>query len=124
MIKQVRNDRWKEALKNMFMSRDQINDRELEKESLELGVKRAQDCKRGERTTVHGTVKKVSFRPQGSVPIYEVVISDGTGLVRLAFLGRRYIAGIDPGRHMSATGLIQDRKGELVMMNPRYELNG
>jgi hypothetical protein len=48
---------------------------------------------------------------------------DGTGAVRLVWLGRRRIAGIEPGRSLVARGRIaRQSSGDLVIYNPWYEL--
>lgn len=45
-------------------------------------------------------------------------------MVNLVWLGRRKIAGIDPGRRLRAEGLVSEQDGRKVMFNPRYELRG
>jgi hypothetical protein len=42
--------------------------------------------------------------------------------VSLVWLGRRTIAGIDPGRLLIAEGLITTAEGRPVIFNPRYVL--
>jgi hypothetical protein len=43
-------------------------------------------------------------------------------VVTLVFLGRRSIAGIEPGRQLTARGRIAIRDGRKVIYNPYYEL--
>ena len=47
---------------------------------------------------------------------------DGTGAVTLIWLGRRRIAGIEPGRAMRVEGRIGVHDDVRVMFNPRYDL--
>ena len=43
-------------------------------------------------------------------------------MVRLVWLGRRHIAGIEPGRAITVKGRIAVRDGRKVLYNPHYEL--
>jgi hypothetical protein len=45
-------------------------------------------------------------------------------VIDLVWLGRRRIAGIEPGRLVRAEGLVSVQDGRKVMFNPRYELRG
>jgi hypothetical protein len=38
------------------------------------------------------------------------------------FLGRRQIAGIEPGARLIVEGVAGERAGQLVILNPDYEL--
>jgi hypothetical protein len=56
------------------------------------------------------------------VPALVAELYDGTGSMSLVWLGRRQIAGIEPGRSLVGYGRVT-RDGELpVIFNPRYEL--
>lgn len=72
--------------------------------------------------TVCGTLRAVTLRPRGGVMALEAELSDGSGVVALVWLGRRQIAGVDPGRRMKACGLVSSDGGRRVIFNPRYEL--
>ncbi|MGH9093726.1 MAG: OB-fold nucleic acid binding domain-containing protein, partial [Acidimicrobiales bacterium] len=63
-------------------------------------------------------------QPWGSVPTLECVLTDDTGRLIVAFLGRRQIAGLVPGARLVVDGTIGMRKGRLTMINPTYELLG
>lgn len=79
----------------------------------------------GERdvVTLHGALKTVTLRPRSGVCALEAELYDGSGRVLLVWLGRRRIAGIDPGRQITVTGRLGRRDGERVLYNPRYELS-
>jgi hypothetical protein len=72
--------------------------------------------------TVHGTLRTVTLRPRGGVAALEAELYDGSGTVTLVWLGRRRIAGIDPGRHMTVHGRLSSVDDVRVLYNPRYEL--
>ena len=75
-----------------------------------------------ERVSVRGTIKTVMLRPRGGVPALEAELDDGTGVLAIVWLGRRRIAGIEPGRSMRVQGRIGSSTGTRLMFNPRYEL--
>ncbi|MFL6163432.1 MAG: amino acid permease [Jatrophihabitantaceae bacterium] len=52
----------------------------------------------------------------------EAQVFDSTGGIRLLFLGRTAIPGIEPGRQVRASGRVGEYKGHLALANPRYEL--
>ncbi len=79
----------------------------------------AQDRTRG---TYGGIVRSIVIRPRGGTPALEIELYDGSGALDIVFLGRRQIAGIEPGSRMRATGLIHFSDGRPIMFNPRYEL--
>lgn len=80
-------------------------------------------CTRGKVMTVTGRLKSVVYLPQGSVPTLEAELYDGSGSVILVWLGRRQIAGIEPGRSLTARGRIAENQGRGVIYNPWYELS-
>jgi amino acid transporter len=75
-----------------------------------------------DRATVAGRVHQVRVQPRNGVATVEVTLSDGTGDVRVVFLGRRHIPGIVPGTYLSAHAVVGQRGGHLEMMNPEYTL--
>lgn len=56
-------------------------------------------------------------------PVLEVTVSDSSSSICLAFLGRRGIAGLEPGRVLTATGTVGRRLGRPIVLNPRYWLH-
>lgn len=72
--------------------------------------------------TVHGSLNCVTLRPRGGVLALEAELYDGSGSVTLVWLGRRQIAGISPGRQLTAHGRLGCTDGRRVLFNPRYEL--
>jgi RecG-like helicase len=80
-------------------------------------------CEKGTRVTISGTLKSVSLRPRAGVPALEADLFDGTGHVQLVFLGRRRIAGIEPGRGITVQGRMTCHEDQPIVFNPRYELH-
>ncbi|WP_372735298.1 OB-fold nucleic acid binding domain-containing protein [Nocardioides sp.] len=71
---------------------------------------------------LRGSLRTVSLRPRAGVPALEAELSDGSGTITVVWLGRRRIAGIDPGRSIQVQGRIGKHDGVRTMYNPRYEL--
>lgn len=72
--------------------------------------------------TLRGTLRTVTLRPRGGVPALEAELFDGSGVITIVWLGRRRIAGINPGRSLQVQGRVGVHDGVRVIYNPRYEL--
>jgi hypothetical protein len=67
-------------------------------------------------------LRTVTQRPHGPSLTMEADLWDGTGSIRLVWLGRRDIPGIQPGRRMVVHGRLTAVDGEPAIFNPTYEL--
>ena len=110
-----------------FFSRLTASEQELEAEELQRDVANsgavpAGDCRRGQVVSVSGRLRTVAYTPRTNLPTLEADLYDGSDVVTLVFLGRRSIAGIEPGRQLTARGRIAIRDGRKVIYNPYYEL--
>ena len=74
------------------------------------------------RAVVSGVLRSVTLRPRQTVPALEAELYDGSGSLHVVWLGRRSIAGIEPGRRATLEGLVCVQNGRRTMYNPRYEL--
>lgn len=111
-------------LRRMASSREELEAEDLQKTSGAEGATPITQCPVRERAAVAGTLRTVTLRPRGGAPALEAELYDGTDVINLIWLGRRKIAGIDPGRRLRAEGLVSLQDGRKVMFNPRYELRG
>jgi hypothetical protein len=75
-----------------------------------------------ERVKLRGALRTVTLRPRAGVPALEAELNDGSGVITVVWLGRRRIAGIEPGRAIEVEGRIGAHEGVRIMYNPRYEL--
>jgi hypothetical protein len=96
--------------------------RHLRSETVEAGCCPVADAQDRQLVSLHGTLRTVTLRPRGGVPALEAELYDGSGLITLVWLGRRRIAGIEPGRNLRVEGRIGVHDSTRVMFNPRYEL--
>lgn len=74
------------------------------------------------RAQVSGVLRAVTYRPQGKVPALVAELYDGSGSIDLVWLGRRDVAGIQPGRRVVASGMVSPGPRRNTIYNPRYEL--
>jgi hypothetical protein len=90
------------------------------------GLTRIRDCAEGPLgrpvVRVGGTLRAVHERTIAGAPALRAELDDGTARLEVVWLGRRTIAGVEPGRGLVATGRIAVTRGRLVLFNPRYEL--
>jgi amino acid transporter len=74
-----------------------------------------------EKVTVEGRVRSVQVGSTAGCSL-EVQVFDESGGLRLLFFGRKYIAGIEPGATIRASGRVGKYKEHLAIANPTYEL--
>lgn len=75
-----------------------------------------------QRVRVAGRVRTVSVQSWAGVPTFECTIVDRSGALTVVFLGRRDVAGIEPGTQLAAEGMVGSHRGRLAMLNPGYQL--
>jgi hypothetical protein len=74
------------------------------------------------RATAAGDIRAVTSYEQPYLRT-EVELDDGTGVLRLRFVGRTEVPGLAPGRRMVAEGTPAIAPTGLVMLNPLYRLD-
>jgi len=74
------------------------------------------------RAHVQGRVNSIKSAPSGSSPLVEVEMWDESGGVTLQFLGRREITGLEVGSQLKAEGMVGENNGQLIILNPSYEI--
>ncbi|GAB2846401.1 OB-fold nucleic acid binding domain-containing protein [Actinocorallia aurea] len=111
-------------LRRLASSKAEMEAEELRKDTGAEGATPIAACAERRRAHVAGTLRTVTLRPRGGAPALEAELYDGSDVVNLVWLGRRRIAGIEPGRRLSAEGLVSLQDGRKVIFNPRYELRG
>ncbi|MEP6852170.1 MAG: OB-fold nucleic acid binding domain-containing protein [bacterium] len=99
-----------------------LDAQELQQDVLSCNAASCASLRRGEQTVVQGRIRSVVYTPRESLPTVEAELFDGSGTVGLVWLGRRRIAGIEPGRTIQVTGRVGEHDGHPVIYNPRYEL--
>ncbi len=76
----------------------------------------------GRIVRIAGDIASVILRPETTVPALEAEIDDGSARMRVVWLGRNAIRGIEPGRGIIVEGRVVERDDMRFMHNPKYEL--
>lgn len=95
------------------------------------------------RALCHGFIESVTYAPASKVASFVAILVDHEGALpgppaaaavprqgadppqgrlRVVWLGRRRIAGIDAGTELRLEGMVTFRDGLPTMFNPRYEI--
>jgi hypothetical protein len=98
------------------------DDRELQATTVQSGCCPIIDAEDRQKVALQGVLRTVTLRPRGGVPALEAELYDGSDVITVVWLGRRRIAGIEPGRAIRVIGRLGQQNATRVMYNPRYEL--
>lgn len=109
-------------LRRITASDADLDAEQLQRDAAQSGCTPVCDVKRGQLVNVTGRLRTVVYTPRTNLPTLEAELYDGSDLVTLVWLGRRHIAGIEPGRTITARGRIALREDRKVIYNPYYEL--
>lgn len=106
----------------LFASRSEIEAVDEQRVAFRRGGTLASNTRPRTRAEVSGVLRAVTYRPQDKVPALVAELYDGSGSVDLIWLGRRDVAGIQPGRRIVASGMVCPGPRRNTIYNPRYEL--
>lgn len=109
-------------IRRLTASEEELEAEQLQRDSAESGCALAGNVRRGQLVTVTGRLRTVVYTPRTNLPTLEADLYDGSDVVTLVWLGRRQIAGIEPGRAVTARGRIAVRDDRKVIYNPFYEI--
>jgi hypothetical protein len=85
-----------------------------------IGTVRVRD-----RVAVAGTVTDLTVQHWvDETPALHATVTDDTGSLVVAFLGRTRIAGVEIGRSITVAGALLLRRGRPLIMNPYLWING
>lgn len=85
-------------------------------------ARRIADAAARQRVVAAGSVREVRIVDVGLAASASVVVDDGTGEIRLLFIGRPEIPGLEKGSRCTFEGTARMGDGRLVLWNPRYRL--
>ncbi|MDR1237537.1 MAG: OB-fold nucleic acid binding domain-containing protein [Propionibacteriaceae bacterium] len=71
---------------------------------------------------LRGAIRGLETKPRQGIPWLEADFSDGTGNIKLVWMGRQQIPGIKTGRKLKVSGRLAAAGGQCLLYNPRYEL--
>ncbi len=110
------------VMRRLVATESDLEAADLQEQTRKEGATAVRSCQRGNEVCVAGTVRAVRLAPLAGTPTFEVDLYDGSGTVRLVFLGRRTVHGLQTGRDLVAHGRLTRRDGKPTIFNPRYEL--
>lgn len=110
-------------LRRFVASEAELDAQRLRAETRAAGCTPVGEARRGQLVTVTGRLRTVVYTPRTNLPTLEADLYDGSDLITLVWLGRRQIAGIEPGRAITARGRVAIRDDRKVIYNPYYELD-
>jgi hypothetical protein len=109
-------------LRRLTASEEELDAEELRAEAEAAGCAPVLQIKRGQFVAITGRLRTVVYTPRTNLPTLEADLYDGSDVVTLVWLGRRKIAGIEPGRLLTVRGRVAVRDDRKVIYNPYYEL--
>jgi hypothetical protein len=109
-------------VRRLTATAEELDAEELRAETARAGCRPVGEVRRGELVSVTGRLRTVVYTPRTNLPTLEADLYDGSDVVTLVWLGRRQIAGIEPGRTLTARGRVAIRERRKVIYNPHYEL--
>lgn len=84
------------------------------------------------RVSCHGYIESVTYVPADQTAAFSAIVTDSEGLragsrpakgrLRVIWLGRRRVPGIDAGTEVRLEGMLTHSQGLPTMFNPRYEI--
>ncbi|HLB61591.1 MAG TPA: OB-fold nucleic acid binding domain-containing protein [Actinomycetota bacterium] len=74
-----------------------------------------------EPVKIAGIVRRMTYMPVSGHESLEVLLADGTGEMRVRWMGRRSIPGLSLGTKVVVEGVIGEERGARRMVNPRFE---
>ncbi len=110
------------VLHRLASSQEEIEARELQRDVQTTGCTSIDNAIDRQRVVVRGTLRHVTLRPRSGTPALEAELYDGSATLTVVWLGRRRIAGIEPGVALRVQGRVSTQDGRRVIYNPRYEL--
>lgn len=76
-----------------------------------------------DKVKIAGVIKRITVFPMQDHESLEAVVSDGTGVVTVVFMGRRGIRGLSLGTRVVVEGVMGEQRGTLKMINPLLEFS-
>ncbi len=115
-------DGWWARLTRRRSEDEAVHLQQLARQEADPQTLRISACVPGEPVVVRGIVRSVCSPPAGAPPAVEIELDDGSGSLRVVWLGRRRIPGVDAGRSMVVRGRLTCHTEHPTIYNPRYEL--
>ncbi|WP_303324854.1 OB-fold nucleic acid binding domain-containing protein [Actinomyces radicidentis] len=117
-------ERLRQRLGGLRASREDLAAQDEEVSAIRRGTVPIGELLPRRRARVSGVLRAVTYRPASDKPVLVGQLFDGTGSVDLVWIGRRQIAGVRPGIHLAAEGMVAAGRTRPNMYDPSYEILG
>ena len=122
MVSVDRESSIRRLVRRLVASEAELEAEELQRDAVASGCCPVDEAGRGDLVSISGRLRTVVYTPRTTLPTLEAELYDGSDVVTLVWLGRRHIAGIEPGRQLTVRGRVATRDDRKVVYNPYYEL--
>ena len=109
-----------DRLRGLFASQEELEARELREQATDAGAQTLASCAERSRVTLRGTI--VSVTSDAENVWLEAELDDGSGTVRLIWMGRTRIGCLLPGHALRVSGRLATADGVPAIYNPDYEI--
>ncbi|MGL5405307.1 MAG: OB-fold nucleic acid binding domain-containing protein [Propionibacteriaceae bacterium] len=116
------NSGFSRIIQRFAISHGEIAAQERRDRVAQAGADAVTNCCDRDVVRLVGELTSIKFNPSDGPRWLEAEFDDGSGHVRLVWMGRRSIKGIDAGRRLAVEGRISCTDGRRTIYNPRYEL--
>lgn len=116
----TRRRRLGERLRRFFSTPEELEAADLEERARGSGARPISESNVRDSVRLRGTITSMTAVAESGW--LEAELSDGTGIVKLVWMGRRRIDCIMPGTHLLVTGRLARSGEELVIYNPDFEV--
>lgn len=108
-----------DRIRRLFSSAEQLEAEDLEARARDCGALPIAEAAPRTKVTFRGTVSSVTSSDTGWL---EAELTDGTGSVKLVWMGRKRLECVLPGRHLLVSGRLASDEGDSVIYNPEFEV--
>lgn len=108
-----------QRFRRFFSTQAQLEAEDLEARALACGASPIATAEPRQRVTFRGALVSVTSSDDGWL---EAQLDDGSGSVRLVWMGQRRIECLLPGRHVIVRGRLAAEGGGRVIYNPEWSL--
>lgn len=109
-----------EKLRRFFLTAEELEATELRESAEDSGCQTLAGSPPRSVVRLQGTVTSVTSDADNGW--LEAEMNDGTGTLRLIWMGRDRLSCLLPGRHIRVTGRLAAVEGHPVIYNPDYEI--
>lgn len=107
-------------LRRLFSTAEELEAEDLEERARESGAERIAEAHDRARVKFRGTVTSITTGVESGW--LEAILSDGSGTVKLVWMGHRRLECVLPGTDLFVTGRLTSEDDVRVIYNPEFEV--